>query len=461
MKRIRWSVVALGAGGLLLLPLALAQTPSAGDLRDEPQAAADAAPEPLYVPPAASPAALPPVRRGGETPPDLGPRQVTLFNDGRALLRAVQTWPLETGRTTLTFGPLARRADGSTLRLRPLRPLEGFRLLEQQGPAGATSSADLVAAAVGQQVRVRDGRYSVEGTLLAVEESGVVVASEGEIHVHPAGELVLPRGRDLPDFAPEVSWLVETPGSGQGEFEVSYLSDGFTWAVDHALTVSDDRRQLAFESWVQVTNQAGVDLPEVGLILADAASGTVAGAKAGSGQRFYLPRRADLPQGQARRLCLAQVSALRSGLRRAVELRPGRQPAPQVVAELANSAANGLGLPLPPGPVRLYAPDTAGRLDLAGQQTLAATPLDATMRFLLGPADDLTVTVTDTPLGDGTLRRQVLLRNLRPEDVVVELLDPRAGGNLARTTVGGGVEAAEIAVPANQSRTVVYTARAS
>ena len=58
--------------------------------------------------------------------------------------------------------------------------------------------------------------------------------------------------------------------------------------------------------------------------------------------------------------------------------------------EFVNSAANGLGIPLPKGRMRFYRRDTDGQLEFIGENDIDHTPKDETVRVYTGNAFDLT-----------------------------------------------------------------------
>ena len=60
------------------------------------------------------------------------------------------------------------------------------------------------------------------------------------------------------------------------------------------------------------------------------------------------------------------------------------------VREFVNSAANGLGVPLPKGRMRFYRRDTDGQLEFIGESDIDHTPKDETVRVYTGNAFDLT-----------------------------------------------------------------------
>jgi hypothetical protein len=134
----------------------------------------------------------------------------------------------------------------------------------------------------------------------------------------------------------------------------------------------------------------------------------------------------------------------------------------RLTAELTNDAASGLGLPLPPGPVRLYAPDRTGRLDLLATQPLPAVAIDQPLSFDLGPADDVDVKVDTITPAPNAVRRVVKVQNLRTEDLIVRLIERRKGkwsvtaSSTGFTPPADGAAWAELTVPANGAGEVRY-----
>lgn len=478
MNRTRRSLVGLAVIGLCLVPFAVAQE---ADLTDEP-----VQPQTLAEPDAgevidatgavesavAEPSPADAVEQADLaapdlTPPDLGPLQVTIYTDGKALVMRRELFTLSVGQNHLELDDIASRLDPTSVRWQPVEPRPDLQVLEQSSAAGTATSAELLTAAIGDSVRVRDGRYTVEGQLVGVDEDGILLAAENELHLHPPGEVILNR-QTAPSLEPRLSWEVETEQAGPVEAMVSYLTDGLTWAADYALTVGDDDRMLSFEGWVRVENLSGGSFHRAGLIFADRPSGVGEEAPpplAERGPRYFLPRQVDLPSAGAKRFALVRAPAAGTEVQYLVTLQPTAPVDIRLVAELTNSAGAGLGVPLPPGPVRLYAPDRVGRLELVGEQQVAATGLDETLRFDLGPADDIDVAVQNIGVADNVIRRVVTLRNLRTEAQRIRVVEQRPGAwSITNASTGftppaGGEASAEVTVPANGTETLEYQLR--
>ncbi len=487
MARRRYGILlvaALAASGLLRLAataqeaeaepeMEALETPETVELADEPPPPtedlatldADVIDATAEVEGTAAPAAPAAWAVEDDTPPDLGPYQVILHTDGNALVQRRRNVDLTVGENELTLDAVPTQIVADSIGLRALDPAAGLQVLEQSGSLSRPTMQSLLSASLGETIEVRDGgRQVAEGRLLASEESGLVVETSTGVHLLPlGGEVVLPVSA-LVERAPGLRWRTRAERAGSTEIEVSYLTGGFTWQADYALTARDSDRLVGFEAWVRVDNQSGADLAQAGLIFIDRPSAEPGDepAAAGTARRYYLPQPVDLPDGEAKRFALVQLPAARSQVRYVATLEPAGLAGVRLTAELKNDAASGLGLPLPPGPARLYAPDRVGRLQLVGRQELSGVAVDAPLSFDLGPADDVDLQIETAAPEGGPIRRTVRLRNLRTEEITVRLVERRPGAwsMTAATTpftpVRDGAATAEVTVPANGTAEVRY-----
>jgi hypothetical protein len=97
--------------------------------------------------------------------------------------------------------------------------------------------------------------------------------------------------------------------------------------------------------------------------------------------------------------------------------------AAQVVSEVKNTEANGLGKPLPKGVIRLYAPGPDGEDTYVSQATIDHTPLNEKLRLGWGFAFDIACTSTTTDAKhsdtDHHISGEYSLRNHKDYDVTV------------------------------------------
>ena len=141
-----------------------------------------------------------------------------------------------------------------------------------------------------------------------------------------------------------------------------------------------------------------------------------------------------------------------------------------VLLELENREANGLGMPLPKGVVRVYKEDTDGGRQFVGEDEIDHTPRDERVRVKLGEAFDV---VADRRQMDWQERGrcgsessfEIEIRNHKDTDVEVEVIEPAMGEwEILRSShpyVRKDATSFEFTpkVPAHGTTTVTYTAR--
>ena len=112
----------------------------------------------------------------------------------------------------------------------------------------------------------------------------------------------------------------------------------------------------------------------------------------------------------------------------------GQGLAPDVVLRLSNTAAAGLGKPLPAGTVSVMAQSPAGPV-LVGEQKIADTAVGLPLELTLGRALDVPVAqrvVAETRKADRvTTSVAVSFENDKPEPIVVEHRQPRPGDDFS------------------------------
>lgn len=140
---------------------------------------------------------------------------------------------------------------------------------------------------------------------------------------------------------------------------------------------------------------------------------------------YTLGRPIDLADREVKQLELVTGSGMK--LRRSYVYNfDDNQTAARVVSEMMNSKANGLGVPLPKGVIRMYAPDPDGIDTYVAQTQIDHTPTDEMVRLPWGYAFDIACGMKQT---DRTFSRdsrlskyQYSIRNHKDQDINVTVI---------------------------------------
>jgi hypothetical protein len=274
---------------------------------------------------------------------------------------------------------------------------------------------------------------------------------------------------------PTLVWQLQNNADRQQQFEVAYMTAGLSWRADYVLKlhVADSSKgegrggkgETTTETataksanpeitdtadlvgYATVTNNSGVTYKDAQLKLMAGDVNLIEPVR----QIYGLQKLAEAKEKDDRELSFQEKSffeyhlytlghptTLRNAETKQIDLVSGsgvkltrtyvydpsvNGTAAQVVSEVKNVEANGLGKPLPKGVIRLYAPGPDGEETYVSQATIDHTPLNEKLRLPWGFAFDIACTSTTTDAKhsdtDHHISGQYSLRNHKDYDVTV------------------------------------------
>ncbi len=434
---------------------------------------------------------------------------LTLYDDF-ALVRDQRTFRLTPGEQTVRFPGISAGIQPETALLRG----EGVRVLEQDFSHDQLSLQSLLEQYEGREVLVvtlhpQTGERSYDKALLLSVSGGVLLRIGDRVESVRPDRIVFP---DVPlslQNRPTLTMRVLSTVKGGRQLELSYLTSGLSWQTDYVAELSDDGTRLDLRAWVTLTNESGVEYRkarvqlvagEVNRVMAGRMEerlfkgrAMAAAAPASPMQReklfgyhlYSLPRPVTLhrrEQKQVAFLHAASVSCRRElvlrGRGSSYTTRVGTIGARQRVAEvlvLNNSAAAGLGMPMPAGVVRVYSRDAGGILQFVGEDQMNHTPKEGVVRLALGSAFDLSAEkkqvtfkkLTGTPPSSAVYESgyQITLHNGGGTEKTVQVVEEIPGDwtmlaeSLPHTRKDSRTAAWSVPVPARGSTVLTYRVR--
>jgi hypothetical protein len=377
-----------------------------------------------------------------------------VYNNDLGLVRDTRHVSLPAGGLTLRFPGVSPQLESTSARLLVPEGASAPDVREQTFLADVLTPGRLLERYVGKTVEVRlpaEGNQPskiVEATLLSTE--GPVVRIGDRVYLKPPGDLVLP---DLPaglPTTPTLEWRLQASGAFKGAMTASYMTRALSWRADYALTLGAGGL-ASLQGWAAVTNQTDVEWPNARLTvvagdlpgprpfyerqarLAPApAQDSFTQSDLGEFHRYDLEGRVTLPRQQTKALKLlgSDTVAVEKTLRfdtpgiDTIDYAP--RPA-QVFMAFKNEAAQGLGVPLPAGRVRIYQGAA-----LLSEDSIANTPKDETVTLSGGNAFDVVgqhAVLPNASRTKGVARTavQVVLRNHKAKPVTVEVVEHPTG----------------------------------
>jgi hypothetical protein len=430
---------------------------------------------------------------------------LSIYRDGRVVVRQSLSQPLQRGRNALT------------LKLEGLDPATLFATDTSVAVTSATvrypsDKNDVLARAVGQPLAfVRAKGDTIRATVLRVDPPQYRL-SDGRLLLESPGEPLFPA--ELVRTSPEASVVLDA-SRARPRTELAYVAQGATWEALYQVILMGVRGQVS--GTATVTSQGfRADSAEVQLVAGAirrtraapepkfdrAAMGVVrlqelvvTGAEAseeavGETHVYQLPGRLALEPGVpvatalfprssapvTQELIVPGVLPWRGWIGQSPE--PNRVPV-QVWYTVKRTRNTPLGdRPLPAGTVQLYQADSAGRLQLIGEAANDHTAPGRDLRVQSGDAFDVTAERVQTdfnqeqipPARRGLPTRQrataayrVTITNAKAGAVTVDVREARYGlwkiveSSLPAEKLSATEVRFRVAVPANGEATLTYT----
>jgi len=398
---------------------------------------------------------------------------------GYAVVRQEREFDFTKGRNAVRFTDVAALIDPTTVAFESLTDGKGTTVLEQNYQFDLVSTDKLLQKYVDRPITVEQVRgqatETFSGTLLSTQGGLVLKREDGSVQVlpHNAGVKLpaLPGGLIT---RPTLVWDVSAQRAGAHRTRVSYQTQGMTWWSDYNVTYAEaataNSCRMDVGAWVSIVNQSGAGYSDarLKLVAGDVHRATAVGAVNAPYPASKSLRSEEKDNGFAEKAffeyhlyTLGRTTTLPDQSTKQIELFPaarrvpcekllvyygapagqrGFLPSPatdrnygvqanrkvDVYLQFANAEANGMGMPLPAGRVRVSKLDPADQtLEFIGEDTIDHTPRNEKVLLKLGSAFDVVGERRQLDFRVDTSRRtmteeiEVRLRNQKKERVEV------------------------------------------
>jgi hypothetical protein len=412
---------------------------------------------------------------------------LTIYNNGIGLVRESRQVSLERRpRALIRFEDVSPSIVAPSVNLTVSPKPDALKVIEQSfrydvlTPRTLTEHADSAPLTL---LRVHPGSgeiVRVRGDALASFSWGspVLRTQEGiTFYPHQLG-IAFDKLPDRWSSQPSLAWLVDVRTPGESTLNVAYLTGQLGWNADYVLTLGRSPSDPAsLVGWITLTNNTAMAFPQTHVAVvagqvhavaemsaesriersdeldgrADAKDVTTRAAvrsTLGEYHLYDLAEKTDLPARSSKQVQFLSTTRLHTRTRYIAEphsyydwegSRRGATFSAPVDAEIQFDVkeSEGLGVPMPQGAVRLFAPDSQGRTQLIGQQSIEHTPRDETVKLRIGPAPEVRImrVLMDRSRMPGRRDEhiQYRLRNAKNVEVSVEVRE--RDGVLQRSSI--------------------------
>jgi hypothetical protein len=426
----------------------------------------------------ASPDAAPPPARAGQDTTTLDDQvelSVTVYNSDIALVRDVRRLVLPQGAFDLKFMDIAATVNPATVHFRSLTEPSRVSVVEQNYEYDLLEPDKLLRKYVGREVTLvrtvqQDGstrQEEVKAVLLSYNNAPVWRIGKEIVTGLHADHIRFP---ELPEnlfSRPTLIWTLQNGGAQAHRVEASYLAGKLAWNADYVLTVARDDRSADLDGWVTLQNGSGTsfrnaklqlvagDLNRVRQAVAEkrfedarqqmevTAARPMAQESFSEYHLYTLDRKTTINNAETKQVSMLNGTGVPVQKRFIVEgqrfyyhnqRHPGApiKDAVQVYYQFRNDAKAGLGMPMPAGTVRVYQADSKGGIHLAGEDTIAHTPKDETLKIKIGNAFDVVcernqIDFQKIASSVYEFEYEISLRNHKATPISVEVNEPIGG----------------------------------
>ncbi len=375
---------------------------------------------------------------------------VTIYNQDLGLVRETRKFDFDKGVSEIRFVDVASQLIPSSVHF----TAPGVALLEQNYQYDLVDAAKLAARYLDNEIELTaEGGDFFKGTLLSVVGSFILREKDGSVRTIGLGQVRSVHFPSLPEgliTRPTLVWKVNVEKGGKAPGEISYLTNGMTWAAEYVAVVNKDDNALDLTGWTNITNNSGATFEEARIklmagdvqILRDdrrrekyAMRAMVADAEMSAGgfeeQPFYeyhlytLQRPSTLKNNEQKQISLFPNAAVGKVDKEYWYKSYGDAKKVRVYLSFVNHEDNHLGIPLPAGKVRVYKEGLDGGLEFVGEDKIDHTPRQEKVKISTGYAFDVVVERKQTDYqrkGNATeTEYEITLRNRKAEKITVTL----------------------------------------
>lgn len=422
---------------------------------------------------------------------------VTIYNDNLGVVREIRNYEIPRGASELRVTDVASLINPATVKI----SFNGS-VLEQNYQYDLVSADKILQRFIDREVQFVDEKGTIiRGTLLSTQGGSAVIrsANGGLIMLPGLGKYQITVD-ELPGgliTRPTLLWKVEADRAGRQDVEMTYQTGGMSWQAEYVAVLKDNDTKLDLNAWVNLNNNSGAAFKNANLKLVAGSvnrvrpparnyvyeEGFAMAAKAADSQfesgemfeyhMYTLQRPTDLLQNESKQIALFDASNI-PVVKRYRYLGEGSrgQGVSEPIAvqvEFENKSANGLGIPMPMGIVRVNQA-SGGSVEFVGEDRINHTPRDEKITLTLGQAFDILGETTTTDQRRITDRvnetsYKVVLKNRKDTPVTIEV-ERNLWGNweVVRSSreyrkVNAFKIAFDVPVPANSEVEFTYTVR--
>jgi hypothetical protein len=386
---------------------------------------------------------------------------VTVYHDF-GVIKDVRSVDIPQGKNKIRFEGVAAGIDNQSVLLE-WSAGTAVVLLEQSFEFDLVNPSKLLEKYVGKELEIvpRKGLWSDStvrhAELISMNGNEPVFRIGTKITFGDVGQILFPYVPENLYGRPMLIWLVQSEKRQTSLVAVTYQADGLSWDADYLLCLDSLASEGNLTGRLNLTNNAGMDFTDAQFTFAadpvHRVGGTRMSAKSGSAsdtgrfslsstgmvdapesyQIFPVKRPLTIQDKQVKQIEWIPPTKVKVKRHYSLTFNPEKAAAGKpeithadVILELDNTEANGLGIPLPRGVFRLYRKHTSTENSFVGEDKPVRLEMNQSIRLLVGLAPGITglwrtSNLRNKPDRMHEISGEVVLSNHNTSDAMVEV----------------------------------------
>jgi hypothetical protein len=383
---------------------------------------------------------------------------ITVTNNNLALVNETRSIEVKEGTNIKKISNLPQLLDPTSVHITTKKA--AFEVIEQNFEYDLLNANKILNKSINQMIRIsHPNGGTIRGTLLSSDGSNIVLETEEK-------ELrIIPRNQEqqiiLEDFnktssglitQPTLVWLLHADKTSQTNAEVSYLTAGLTWHTEYVALLNENDSEADITAWVSLDNTCGKSFENSRLKLMAGDIHLITDRRPVQPRKMYLEATAAKATFEEKEFfeyhlySLDRPTTIKNNQTKQIQLFPSTKAKVSkifqynyredvkkvsVIISTENSKANGLGMPLPTGKVRIYKKDGSD-LEFIGEDRIDHTARDERIKIEIGKAFDV---IAERKIAERKKTGKqsekfhitIEIRNHKKENISVQVIEPVFG----------------------------------
>jgi hypothetical protein len=419
---------------------------------------------------------------------------LTVTNNNLALVKEKRTLQLNKGKETVNISNIPSQIIPTSVLVEQKK--NSFFIMEQNYEYDLINSNKILEKSIDQEIIIiQPDQGIVKGKLLSSSGANIIVLDkEDNLQIIPKNneqKIMLANYSQKTNpyrLKPSLKWIINAQKAGKSPFNLSYLTNGLNWNADYVAKLNESSTKIKLSAWVTVTNNSGRtfkntqlkllagDISRVHRIAQPMAVEDYAvstrGRRPVEEKTFFeyhlytIPEKTTLNNNSIKQIQF--LNTIEANINIKYQINSSNAEKTAVIIQLNNTKANGLGIPLPKGIVRVYKADEED-LEFVGEDNLKHTPKEEAVEIKVGNAFDISSERVVKKTSRPTRRSQrslieYIIKNHKEEDVNIEIheiLYPRHEYEILESNIKAHRKTAQkiifiVPVKANSKKTLTF-----